>query len=67
MIPFVFSAQACTTAGACVATAISAPAWVGVVVVGGATLVGSKLISATLSKQKKEKLEKLDRLKSTEI
>lgn len=49
MVPFVFVGQACTAAGACAATTLSAPAWIGLAVVGGAVLVGSKLIDAKAS------------------
>jgi hypothetical protein len=49
MVPFVFTGQACSAAGACVAATISAPAWIGLAVVGGAIIVGSKLIDANAS------------------
>jgi len=49
MVPFVFVGQACTAAGSCAVATLSAPAWIGLAVVGGAVLVGSKLIDAKAS------------------
>jgi hypothetical protein len=49
MAPFILAGQACSAAGACVGATLSAPAWIGLVVVGGAVLVGSKLIDVKTS------------------
>jgi hypothetical protein len=52
---FIFSGEACNAAGTCITTKVSAPAWLGLVVVSGTIFIGIKIIDTQTSDKESQK------------